>query len=94
MFCSEFSRLAEAATVETQGKMIKFPFQPGPSPLTLTHVQKSVFENLPMILYRALEVADEEEGEEEGECAGELAGGQIILPSPAGSFFHNSLNPG
>ena len=57
MFCSEFSRLAEAATVETQGKMIKFPFQPGPSPPTLTPVQKSVLENLPMILYRALEVS-------------------------------------
>ena len=48
--------------METQGKMIKFPFQPGPSPPTLTPVQKSVLENLPMILYRALEVADEEEG--------------------------------
>lgn len=52
-----------------------------------------VFETLPMILYKALEVSDEE-GEEGGECMGELAGGQIILPSPAGSFFHNSLNPG
>lgn len=74
--------------------MKKSPSQPGPLPPTLACVRKSLFLKIFLILFRALEVSDAEEAEAEGECTGKLAGGQITLLSPAGSFFHNSLNPG
>lgn len=77
VFGSEFSRLAAAGAVEAQAEG-EIPISAGPSPRTPACAQKSLFENLPMILYRSLEVSAKEEGGRE--CAGKLAGGQIILP--------------
>lgn len=57
-------------------------------------VSRSCFETLPLVLYRFRASARPGgEGGGEGGARASLAGGQIILPRPAGSCFHKSLNP-